>query len=179
MRNPSQIDPFEKRWFAIYTRFKCEKWVHRQLRQKGIEAYVPLRTVTRKYRRKVKKVHLPLIHCYAFVKINKSEYIRVLETENVQCFVRFDKQLVPIPEDEMNLLKRVAGDDVGEWETRPLNAFQPGDRVEVIGGPLTGLQGVFLEQKGKRKFLVELHTLGYGIAIETDGRWVQKHHRCA
>ena len=79
----NQLHDTEARWFAVYTRYKREKIVRKQLSDKGIECYLPLQQFTRHYTRKVKQVQLPLISCYIFVKICKPEYIKVLETPEV------------------------------------------------------------------------------------------------
>ena len=63
----NQLCDTEPRWFAVYTRYKREKLVLKELQRRGINAYLPLQTVTRYYTRKVKTVHLPLISCYIFV----------------------------------------------------------------------------------------------------------------
>ena len=81
----------EPRWFAVYTRYKREKLVAQQLRDKGIEVYLPLQHFTRRYTRKIKKVEMPLISCYVFARITKKEYVPVLETPDVVQFVRFAK----------------------------------------------------------------------------------------
>ena len=50
-------------WFAIHTKYKCEKFVREQLLSKGIEAYVPVLLTKKQYLRKIKTYELPLINC--------------------------------------------------------------------------------------------------------------------
>ena len=171
----SKIDTHTPRWFAIYTRFKCEKRVCQELERKGIQAYVPIQTVKRQYTRKVKTHHLPLISCYVFVKITKREYVSVLETDNVVDFIRFSNQLIAIPEKEINLLKRVT------LESDILDSIQPnsvgfeiGDEVEIIGGNLTGLKGKLLAREGKKYMLVELEQLGYYLQLKVAAQLLNK-----
>ncbi len=83
------LDNIEKKWFAIYTRYKREKIVRKQLTEKGVEAYLPLSTHKRVYTRKIKIIELPLISCYVFVKITQSEYLTVASTQDVVKFVKF------------------------------------------------------------------------------------------
>jgi len=153
----------EARWFAIYTGFRKEKYVQEELRRKGVETYVPLMTHTRQYVRKVKTVELPLISCYVFVKITKQKYVPVLETEYVHRFVKFSKNLISIPEKEMELMRLIVGEKLAikaepmKWET--------GERVEVMGGPLTGLRGKLVRRNNKREFLIELENIGYAFQL--------------
>ena len=97
----------EPKWFAVHTRSKSEKFVQRQLTKKGIHAYVPLQRLMRRYTRSTRIVEKPLINCYVFVQIVKREYVPVLETENVSGFIRFNKELIAIPEAEINVLRRI------------------------------------------------------------------------
>ena len=135
----NHLDEQNPKWFAIYTHYKREKMAAKQLDQSGIAVYLPIQKVTRRYVRKVKKVELPLINHYVFVKITKQEYVHVLQCPYVVNFVKFNKNLVSIPEEEIDLLKRILGEsEAVELENVPL---QKGDLVEVIGGQLTGLKG--------------------------------------
>ena len=130
----NHLDEHEARWFAVYTRPKGEKMAFRYLTQKRVTAYLPLQKLVRQYASKRKTVELPLITCYIFVKITSKEYVKVLETENVLNFVKFNKNLIAIPEDEIELMKRLLGEG-WEVEATPLD-FVEGDEVEIIKGRL-------------------------------------------
>ncbi|MCB0620396.1 MAG: UpxY family transcription antiterminator [Saprospiraceae bacterium] len=162
----------ERRWFAVYTRFKSEKMAFRQLTRKGVKAYLPLQTFTRRYTRKVRKVELPLISCYVFVKITSQEYVTVLETEHVHDFVRFSRNLISIPDEEIDLMRRILGENL-EVSAEP-SQLQAGDRVEIIAGNLTGLQGRLVEQQDKKHMLVDLDRLGYTLRISVDRVLLQR-----
>jgi len=160
----NQLCDTEARWFAVYTRYKREKLVLKDLQRRGINAYLPLQTVTRYYTRKVKTVHLPLISCYMFVQITRPEYVPVLEVPHVLHFVRFRKDLLSIPEREIDIMRMVCGEDV-EVEVSE-GPMAPGDRVEIMGGRLTGMQGTLMEQSGTHRFVVALDSLGMQLAME-------------
>jgi len=156
----------EARWFAVYTHYKREKVVAKRLKGKGIEYFLPLMQRTRRYTRKIKQVELPLINCYIFVKITKLEYVPVLETEDVLQFVRFSRNLISIPDGEIDILRRVVGENI-EVEAEP-GKLSTGDEVEIIGGQLTGLKGTLLEQRSDKNFVVELDNLGYSLLMQLD-----------
>lgn len=156
----------EPKWFAVYTRFKSEKVVQRLLLQKNIENYLPLQKVTRRYTRKIKHHDIPLISCYIFVKIVKDEYVKVLETDNVVRFIRFSKNLLSIPDDEIEIIRRVVG-EADEVFAEP-GRFKEGDAVEVVGGNLTGLRGRLIEKQGKKQMVVELENIGYSLRLTVD-----------
>ncbi len=168
----NQLDEQEARWFAVYTKFKREKQVLRQLKERGIEAYLPLQSYTRRYTRKIKQVEIPLISCYIFTKITKQNYVPVLETPDVVNFVKFAKNLIAIPNQEMDILRRVVGEQV-EIDVQP-GTYQVGDEVEIIGGNLTGLKGYLLHTESEKNFIIELENLGYSLRMSVNPAMLRK-----
>ena len=164
----NQISPTEKRWFAVYTKYKCEKYVAEQLFKKNIEAYVPLISKSKRYTRKIKTYEVPLINCYVFICITKDQYVPVLETEYVMKFLKQGKDLLAIPSAEIDILKRVAGDIEEAYESE--NVFFEGETVEVISGHLTGMRGKIITRSGKHSFVIDLETIGYQLRINIDIR---------
>lgn len=163
----------EPRWFAVRTRSKSEKFVQRVLTKKGVQAYLPLQKLMRRYTRSTRTVEKPLINCYVFVRIKREQYLPVLETENVTGFVKFNKDLRAIPEGEMEVMRRITLEDNLDVEA-VLGSFSEGDTVEIAAGNLAGMKGRIVKLEGKRKFQVELLTLGYSLLISIDGAFLGK-----
>lgn len=161
----NQLHRTEKKWFAVYTKYKCEKFVAECLLKKNIEAYVPIIRKTRRYSRKIKHYDIPLINCYVFVFINQSEYLSTLETDFVLKFLKQGKDLLAIPQKEINTLKNVVG-DVMEVTKIDNMQLKSGDEVEVVSGQLTGLRGKIVSKMGKRSFVIDLETIGYQLRIK-------------
>lgn len=162
----NHLDEHDPKWFAIYTRYKREKMVAQRLQQKGIEVYLPLQKLTRRYVRKVKHLELPLINCYLFTRIVKKDYVPVLETQDVVKFIRFSKNLISIPDAEIQIIQRVVGESI-EIEVTP-SEYVPGDEVEIIAGQLTGLKGKLIKKESEKNFLIELESLGYQMRMQVD-----------
>ncbi len=167
-----QLHDTEARWFAVYTMAKHEKIVARRLQQKQIACYLPLQQVTRFYTRKVKRLELPLIKGYIFVHITAKEYVPVLETPDVVNFVKFNKNLIAIPEAEIDLIKRVAGDKL-EAGVEPLTLCE-GDEVEIIGGQLTGVRGKLVSHANKHEVLLELTSIGLALRVQVKAHLLRK-----
>lgn len=159
----NHLHPSEKRWFAVYTKFKSEKYVVEKLKKKGITAYLPLIHKTKRYTRKVKHYQVPLINCYAFVFIDKFEYVKTLETEYLLKFIKQGKNLISIPQHEMDLLDRIVNSE-NLTMAEPLG-FEVGKSVEIINGQLTGLKGKVIGQKNKKEFVVELNSVGIQLKL--------------
>jgi len=153
----------ESRWFAVYTTYKREKIVEKMFLKKGIEVFLPLQTFHRQYQRTKRIVELPLFNCILFVNITQSHYVKVLETEHVLRFIKIGKNLISIPDHEIETIKCIIGAKVDlQVEVYDL---QEGEPIEVIAGGLSGLEGKFIKQESKYNFLVELEMLGYQIRM--------------
>jgi transcription antitermination factor NusG len=165
------ISNTERKWFAIYTRFKREKMVHRQLQEKGIETYLPLSTHKRVYTRKIKKIELPIISCYVFVKIFHSEYFSVLSTQDVVKFVKFSQELLAIPEREINILKAITGENI-EVEANRL-VPELGDDIEICFGALYGLKGKLVDHHNDKNVVIELEQMGFSMRMHVDPQYLK------
>jgi transcription antitermination factor NusG len=167
----NHLSESEPKWFAVRTRFKSEKVALKQLQRLGVETYLPIRQMTRRYGRKIRKVELPLINSFVFVRVKKNQYASVLETEYVAGFLKFGNNLLSIPDLEIDMIRRLLGEDVDlEVVTKEENVYAKGDWVEVIKGPLLGMKGCLLNIQGKDKLLIDLSNSGHSfhITIDTD-----------
>jgi len=173
----NHLSASEEKWFAVYTKYKCEKYVVTQLSKKGVSAYLPLTTVTKKYVSKVKRYQVPLINCYVFVKIKKAEYVSVLETEYVMGFIKQRQSLISIPNKEIDTLRLVVGEienvEAGNVE------LQCGDEVEIISGNLTGIKGKLVEKEGSNRFVVDLLTVGMQLSMTIDRNLMRLEKKAA
>ncbi|HMS69478.1 MAG TPA: UpxY family transcription antiterminator [Saprospiraceae bacterium] len=160
-------------WYAIYTRYKCEKQVVKDLMSKGIHAYLPLMERVKRYTRKIRRYQVPLINCYVFVKIEEQDKVKVLETENVSRFIKPGAKLVTIPEEEINTLKRIVGDVTLDVEVQDFKG-QVGDLVEIISGSLAGLKGTLVSELNKNTVIIGLENLGYQFHVNVDVKMVKR-----
>lgn len=156
----------EAQWFAVYTKFKAEKWVMDRLQAKGIEAYTPLISQVRRYSKKIATHYYPIISCYVFVKITPREKLAVLQTEHTFGFVKFRNKDIPIPDQEILMLKKITGEKV---ELEMIVGQQHiGREVQIVAGNLTGIKGKLIDILGKKEFVVELDAIGCQLKINID-----------
>ncbi len=173
MNSPSQhIDELKPQWFAIRTQFRKEKYLVNQLLSEEVQAYVPIQKLKRYYKSRTKVVELPLIPNYAFVKITRKEYVQVLRTQGFLAFVHFSGKIVPIPEEEMEMLMTVvAEEEVLKCSTEALSS---GDWVEIKSGQLVGMKGQLIEEMGKRAFVIRLERLGFFLTLNIEAHLLRK-----
>jgi transcription antitermination factor NusG len=99
----------------------------------------------------------PAIPSYVFVHINHRLYYKVLETPGVVRYVFFDGKPAVVRDEEIDTLKRVMDADL-EVECLP-DDLQPGTQVRIIQGPLTGIEGEFVEYMGKQKVALRIEAI--------------------
>lgn len=154
-----------KFWHVVYTRSRAEKKVHEELTRNDIESFLPLQKRLRQWKDRKKWVEMPLMPGYCFVNISRKEYETVLKTSNVVCYITFEGKAAIIPERQINGLKQMLRQYDFEVTVTTGN-FEAGRKVEVIEGPLIGLQGELLEARGKNKFMLRLEQINSSFTVE-------------
>jgi transcription antitermination factor NusG len=154
-----------KNWYAVYVKSRTEKKVHLELTYQEIEVYLPLQKRMRKWSDRKKLVDFPLIPGYLFVHITRRDYDRVLQTNGVVAYVRFDGTAAVIPDEQIDTIKRLLRQHEHKIEVS-FKDFSAGDAVEVIAGPLMGVKGVLTQLKGKNKVAIQLEKLQLALTVE-------------
>ena len=162
-----RADDREPRWYACYTRARHEKRVDAQLRERGIETFLPLVMRVRQWKDRKKEVEFPLFPSYVFGRFALTEAHRVLSVPGVSTLVKANDRPVWIEESELEnvrLFARALTVGKEEPELRPF--FAVGEWVEVVDGPFAGVQGVVQQQRGRRRILIGLKAIGQGLEID-------------
>jgi transcriptional antiterminator RfaH len=159
-------------WYAAYTRSRTEKKVARDLEEQQIEYYLPLIRTIRQWSDRKKKVEVPLINSYIFVRIVDKEYLKVLQTTGVVNIICFSGRPVPIPDWEIDNLKVMLGAEVPF--TAEFSELEEGEEVIVRSGQLAGLKGTIAHIKGSHKLLIRISALSYNLVLDIDPRYVEK-----
>ena len=161
-----KVDPAHQyHWYAVYIKSRAEKKAQTELQQKNIESFLPLHRKLRQWSDRKKWVEMPLIPGYLFVRVSRKEYDPVLQSNFVVSYVRFEGTAALIPDNQIEYLQLMLKQDNLEIEITP-EVFEPGQIIEIIAGPLIGVQGKLVRINGKNKVAVELEQLGYSALIE-------------
>ena len=51
-----------------------------------------------------------------------------------------------------------------------------GEKVQIVRGPLAGLEGVLVCSKNDYRLVVSVHLLQRSVAVEIDGDWIRPSH---
>lgn len=154
-----------RHWFALYTAPNHEKKVEEHLRMKGIEAFLPLYAVTRRWRnRTTVKVELPLFDNYVFARIARTEKVRVLEVPMVYSIVSNRREALPVPDAEIEALR--SGLHLRQVTPHPY--LKVGARARIRSGPLAGMEGVVLRQDGGLRIVLNVEAIMRSIAVHVN-----------
>ena len=152
-------------WHAVYVKSRAEKKAQTELQFKEIETFLPLQRKLRQWSDRKKWVETPLISGYLFVRASRKEYDLVLQSNYIVSYVRFEGKAAIIPDNQIDFLRLMLKQYGAEIEiTR--EKLEPGQKIEVIAGPMIGLRGKLQKIKGKNKVAVELEELGYSAMVE-------------
>ena len=157
----------EKCWHALYVRSRSEKKVLSQLVEMGVEAYLPLITVVRKWSDRRMKVQEPLFKSYVFVRSNNKQYIPILNVYGVVRFVCFEREAVVVPENQIVAIRKFVSDYENGEEFKMQNdeELKVGQTVRIINGPMKGLTGRLDTIRNKRHLIVYIDVVGQYIPV--------------
>jgi transcription antitermination factor NusG len=154
-------------WYALSTKARHEKKIHNQLIQKGITSFLPLQTFHRRWSDRYKKVQEPLFSCYLFVKIPLKDRLLVLQTNGAVRFVSFNGIPATIPEYQINTIKAILENDL---PIERVDYLTPGQKIEVMQGPLKGTKGILAEVKNNHRLIVRIDSIMQAISVDIDYR---------
>lgn len=157
------IESSTLQWYACYTKPRAEKVTHLRLLHSEIECYLPVQRTRKKWSDRIKWIDEPLFRSYIFVRVNVSDFIKVLQTDGIVRFITFERKAVPIPETQIEAIRLLLGQGV-ELEITA-DRIKPGQAIEVQAGPLMGIRGELVEYRGNKKVLVRLGEIGQGILV--------------
>jgi transcription antitermination factor NusG len=160
-KNPAN----RKVWHVVYTRSRAEKKVYAELNEQNIDCFLPLQKKLRQWKDRKKWVEMPLISGYCFVYVDRFDYLKVLQSDHVVCYVTFEGKPAQIPQSQIDSLKKMLSQSDFEVEVS-YESFKPGKKVEIIAGPLMGLQGELLSRRGKNRFVIRIEQINTVFSVE-------------
>jgi len=156
-----QSDP----WLVLRTRSRHENAVERSLHQKEINAYLPRHRVVRRWKDRRATLETPLFPGYVFVQP------RLDQLENVRCvrgscgFVVRGGKPAAVPPKELDAVKILVGSGA-DLLVNP--TLIPGQRVQVIAGPFTGVQGELIRVKSQDRLVINASLVSSSVSVEVD-----------
>jgi transcription antitermination factor NusG len=154
-----------RKWYAVFTLPQNEKSVVRHLAMREVESFLPTYETVKvwKNRQRVRTV-LPLFPTYLFVHIDCRQRSRVLESPGVIHIVGNNRDHVPVPDAEIELLRT----GVRDRNMEPYRELAVGKKVRIKSGSMEGVQGVLVRRGNGLRFVLALEMINQYAAIEVD-----------
>jgi transcription antitermination factor NusG len=155
----------QRAWYAIYVKHQHEKKAADLLARKGFEILLPIYRSVRRWKDRNKTIFLPLFPCYLFVRTDLSRKIDILRTAGVFQLVESGGCACPIPECDIEAIKRVVHSPA---QIAPHPFLRNGERVRVRHGPLEGVEGILTRFKNQHRVVMTVEPLQKAFAVEID-----------
>lgn len=149
-------------WYALYTNPRQEKKVASRLQQIGIEVYCPLIIQVRQWSDRKKKVEVPLLPSYIFVKVEPNERDTVFQVSGVVRYLFWLGQPAIIRESEIEIMRNWLEDTI--VTSFEVLGIQLGSVYEIPSGPFIGQQGIVTGVE-KNYLILVLEQLGVKIIL--------------
>jgi len=150
-------------WYVLYTLSNHEFKALEYLQGNGIEAYLPIRKVQRKWSDRKKWINKPLFPNYLFVRVSNREYDRALQHSSIARYVNIRGCPCRVPDYQIHTLRALLERKV-PFEI--LNEqFEPGQIVLIQSGPLQGFQAEVVKRKGKQELVIRVEETNHVLLI--------------
>jgi transcriptional antiterminator RfaH len=150
-------------WWVLHTKPRAEKSLARKLLRQTTPFFLPV--CKRQWRNKgrLHSSHLPLFPGYLFLQGDEHSVFRTLETNLVV-------KILPVNDQHQlrNDLSRVYTLITTGAPLTPEDRLQPGTQVEIVNGPLAGMEGKVLRKGKQLKLFVEVQLLQRGVSVEIE-----------
>jgi transcription antitermination factor NusG len=178
MNDTVEINSTDARWFAVWTRSRQEKVAAAMLHTVGVDHFLPLKSELRQWSDRKQTVSVPLFCGYLFVRMNptKDSRLEVLKAPGIAGFVGNSAGPLPIPDQQIEDIRTILG---RRLDCTVIPILEEGDRVRVVRGPLTGIEGRLLQSNSSSRLLISIEMLHKSIAVSLSSRDVELLGRSA
>lgn len=156
------------KWYALQTWPRYEKKVATELKNKGIEVFLPLVSSEHQWSDRRRMVELPLFPTYLFVQTpgTTDSRISVLRTNGVTSFVGAHSIGTSIPESEIESVRILLNQGIS-FANHPFLSI--GQRVRIRGSSLDGVEGVLVAKNDDFSLIVSINIIQRSLAVRVAG----------
>jgi len=163
-----------KNWYAIYTNPRSEKKVYERMVEEGIEVFLPLETKIRIWSDRKKKVKVPYIKSYVFVRIEERDiYRKALRVYGANRVLKYLGKPAIVRDYEINNLRILMDNRANVTLLTTKINIEVGEEIEIDSGPFMGLKGKCVKVNGKKSIMLEFETLGDIHLVEVSAKYLK------
>ncbi|MBP5513295.1 MAG: UpxY family transcription antiterminator [Bacteroidaceae bacterium] len=151
-------------WFAMRATYRREMKAHDELKEAGIEVFIPMHITKKKVGERMKRVEAPAIHGLIFVHCSQP-FIQQFKLKRpylqYMCSFHHDGTRKPIivPDQQMQDFIRISTQTDEVTYIDPETTRLPlGTRVVIVNGPFEGMKGTLQRIQGhrNRQFVIQI-----------------------
>lgn len=154
-------------WYALYTKSRSEKKLAETLQKLGIEHYLPLLRIRKKWSDRYKWVEEPVFASYLFVRIDFGlSSLRVLKLPQAVYFVSTVGAPTIIDAHDLELLRLAVENYTESLVIRDSSALAAGETVRIKDGPFADKEAIIERIQGKTMVVVAFPALNKSVQVE-------------
>jgi transcriptional antiterminator NusG len=152
------------RWYAVVVRSRQERTASAMLDALGVQQFLPMTAELHQWSDRKQVVNLPLFPGYLFVHVNQSPEtsLCVRKVPGVVDFVGNQSGPLSIPDGEIESIRTVLAREV-PCSQHPF--LSVGERVRVVRGALTGIEGRFVRSGSKDQLIISIQMIQRSLAL--------------
>lgn len=147
-------------WYVVYTKVRQEQTACENLARQGYEVYMPRIKILKRSRGRQQTRLEPMFPRYIFLQPGSIAHsiASVRSTLGVMTIVRFGQEPAVLRPEVLHHIRdfEARQNDAREADISP---FQPGERIRVVDGPLSGVEGL-ISTVSQERVIVLMHLLG-------------------
>ena len=156
-------------WYVVHSKPREEQKALENLQKQGFECFLPMMTLEKLVRGRVKSVTEPLFNRYLFVQTQSQNqnFSVIKSTLGVHRLVSFGPLPSQVSDTLIETIRSLAsllGSEIND--SRSL--IRSGDEVMLVEGPFKGLKGIFHESSGTKRAFVFIELLHKQHIIQVD-----------
>ncbi len=152
-------------WYVVHTKVRQEQTACENLARQGFAVYLPRIKALKRIRGRQQARLEPLFPRYIFFQPRSAAHsiAPVRSTLGVMNIVRFGQEPAVMRSEVLRGIREFESRQ-NEASDDEISPFQPGERVRVADGPLTGLEGL-ISDVSQERVIVLMHLLGQDTRV--------------
>ena len=152
-------------WFALRVREKLRSTTEQYLTAGQHEFFSPVTTELRQWSDRRKAISVPLFGGYLFCRFDRERQLSILRTPGVIDIVRCGARPAEVDTQELAAI-RLALTTMKTVD--PLPHLVCGQRVQVVRGPMAGVEGVLALIRSELRLVLAVTMMNRSVAVEID-----------
>lgn len=152
-------------WYALQVRSRWESATATLLGGKGYQTFLPTYKAEKRLRTTSREMSIPLFPGYVFCQFDVHNRLPVLVTPGVLSVVGSGRTPIAVEDAEIEALQRVVSSGI---LTEPWPFLEVGQRVRILEGALSGLEGILTSFRGSHRIVVSVSLLCRSVSLEIE-----------